>query len=69
LEPFGDFAARRHSVKPGITGLWQVSGRADTTYTERVRLDQEYVARHSLGLDLWILARTPIAVLRGTGAY
>jgi lipopolysaccharide/colanic/teichoic acid biosynthesis glycosyltransferase len=69
LEPFGDFATLRHSVKPGITGLWQVSGRADTTYTERVRLDQEYVARCSLGLDLWILARTPVAILRGVGAY
>jgi lipopolysaccharide/colanic/teichoic acid biosynthesis glycosyltransferase len=69
LEPFGDFAALRHSVKPGITGLWQVSGRADTTYIERVRLDQEYVARCSLGLDLLILARTPLAILRGVGAY
>jgi lipopolysaccharide/colanic/teichoic acid biosynthesis glycosyltransferase len=69
LEPFGDFAALRQTVKPGITGLWQVSGRADTTYTERVRLDQEYLAHWSLGLDLWIIACTPIAILRGVGAY
>jgi lipopolysaccharide/colanic/teichoic acid biosynthesis glycosyltransferase len=69
LELVGDFAALRHTVKPGITGLWQVSGRADTTYAERVRLDQAYVARCSLGLDLLILARTPIAILRGVGAY
>lgn len=49
---------RRFSVRPGMTGLWQVSGRSSTTDEERMRLDREYVNRWSLGLDLAILART-----------
>ncbi len=57
------------AVKPGITGLWQVSGRCDTTYAERVRLDCEYVRDRSLALDLAILRRTPAAALGGEGAY
>jgi lipopolysaccharide/colanic/teichoic acid biosynthesis glycosyltransferase len=66
---FGDFARLRHYVRPGITGLWQVSGRADTSYAQRVELDRHYVQTCSLRLDLLILLRTPIAVLRGVGAY
>ena len=56
------------SVRPGITGLWQVSGRNRTTYAERVRLDQFYVVNWSPWLDLYILARTVRAVLGGDGA-
>jgi lipopolysaccharide/colanic/teichoic acid biosynthesis glycosyltransferase len=56
-------------VKPGITGLWQVSGRAELSWNETVRLDLHYVQRWSLLLDLRILARTPGAVLRGRGAW
>lgn len=60
---------RRFAVKPGMTGLWQVSGRSACTDTQRIRLDLEYVDRRSLALDLTILARTiPVAVL-GKGAY
>jgi lipopolysaccharide/colanic/teichoic acid biosynthesis glycosyltransferase len=55
---------RRLDVRPGMTGLWQVSGRARLSMPEMVRLDVEYVDRCSLGLDLRILARTPAAVLR-----
>jgi lipopolysaccharide/colanic/teichoic acid biosynthesis glycosyltransferase len=60
---------RRLRVKPGITGLWQVSGRSQLGWQETVRLDAHYVDHWSLTLDLSILLRTPAAVLRGRGAY
>jgi len=56
------------SVTPGITGLWQVSGRNDTSYAQRVALDERYVERRSLGVDLWILLRTVKVVLSREGA-
>jgi len=56
-------------VHPGITGLWQVSGRSDTTYDERVQFDTYYVQNWSVWLDLVILARTVLVVLFGKGAY
>lgn len=56
-------------VKPGITGLWQVSGRNNTSYAERVRLDHYYVNNWSVWMDLWVLARTFPVVLWGNGAY
>lgn len=58
----------RFTVKPGMTGLWQVSGRNERTYEEMVRLDIEYAERRSLFLDLSILARTPFTVLARRGA-
>ena len=58
----------RFAVKPGMTGLWQVSGRNERTYEEMVRLDIEYAQRRSLFLDLSILARTPFTVLARRGA-
>jgi exopolysaccharide biosynthesis polyprenyl glycosylphosphotransferase len=60
---------RRLLVKPGITGLWQVSGRSDLSWEDTVRLDLQYVENWSLGLDLAVLARTVLTVLRGSGAY
>ncbi len=58
------------SVKPGITGLWQVSGRSDLSYDERVRIDMYYVRNYSIWLDLQILfIETLPAVLKGRGAY
>lgn len=66
---YGDAASIYSSVRPGITGPWQVSGRCDTGYQERVRLDAEYATNPSLRRDLVILMRTPAAVLRGRGAY
>ncbi|MDX1622825.1 MAG: sugar transferase [Gemmatimonadota bacterium] len=60
---------RRFAVKPGITGLWQVSGRSRLDDRRRIELDLLYVDRWSLRLDLQILARTVPAVLRGEGAY
>lgn len=56
------------SVKPGITGLWQVSGRSDTSYSERVSLDTYYVLNWSPWMDVWILVRTVYAVLFMRGA-
>ena len=60
---------RRLLVKPGITGLWQVSGRSDLTWEETVRLDLSYVENWSFGLDLSIIFRTIRAVLAREGAY
>ena len=60
---------RRLLVKPGLTGLWQVSGRSDLTWEESVRLDLRYVDNWCLGQDAAILRRTVRAVLRGRGAY
>ena len=60
---------RRLLVRPGITGLWQVSGRSDLPWEECVRLDLQYVDNWSLSLDAQILLRTTVAVLRHEGAY
>jgi len=57
------------SVRPGLTGLWQVSGRQLVSKADRIRLDAEYVRRMSLRLDLTILARTLFVVVSGHGAY
>ena len=56
-------------VRPGLTGLWQVSGRNDVPFAERVRMDEYYIRNWSIWLDAIILARTPGAVLKGRGAY
>jgi exopolysaccharide biosynthesis polyprenyl glycosylphosphotransferase len=68
-----EYGAMRHNlltVKPGITGLWQVSGRSDLTYGERVRLDMFYIRNYSIWLDLQILfVQTPVAVFKREGAY
>lgn len=68
-ELWDDRVARRQLVKPGITGLWQVSGRSDLTWDESVRLDLYYTENWSLGGDLLIIARTVIAVFGRRGAY
>ncbi len=57
------------TVLPGITGVWQVSGRSDITYEERVRLDMYYIRNWSIWLDLQLLLQTFPAVLKGRGAY
>ncbi len=66
---YGDLVRRRLAVKPGLTGLWQVSGRSDLPWEEAVRLDLRYVENWSLALDLQILWKTGSAVLNGSGAY
>lgn len=70
LECYAPWHHRRIlEVKPGITGLWQVTGRSRTTFNEMVRLDLKYVQQWSIWLDLKILLQTPKAVLMGEGAY
>ena len=69
VELYGDDVRRRLVVKPGLTGLWQVSGRSDLSWEESVRLDLRYVENWSLALDLLILWRTVFAVVRSSGAY
>lgn len=59
----------RHACRPGLTGLWQVSGRKETSWEERMKLDIEYVRHRSLTLDLAIIIRTIRVVFRGEGAY
>ncbi|MBN8525205.1 MAG: undecaprenyl-phosphate galactose phosphotransferase WbaP, partial [Planctomycetes bacterium] len=66
---YGERFALYQKVRPGLSGLWQVSGRNDTTYAERVALDCYYVRNWSVWLDLVILARTVRVVLLGKGAY
>ncbi|MFE1882027.1 sugar transferase [Streptomyces diastatochromogenes] len=69
VEEYTPDIKRRLLVKPGLTGLWQVSGRSDLPWDEAVRLDLGYVDNWSMGLDLSILLRTGSAVVRRTGAY
>ncbi|MBO0511796.1 sugar transferase [Streptomyces beijiangensis] len=66
---YGPDIRRRLLVKPGLTGLWQISGRSDLPWEEAVRLDLRYVEDWSLALDTMILWKTLRAVLRGQGAY
>jgi exopolysaccharide biosynthesis polyprenyl glycosylphosphotransferase len=66
---YGSYVRRRLVVKPGITGLWQVSGRSDLAWDEAVRLDLRYVENWSFALDLQILWKTGSAVVLGPGAY
>jgi exopolysaccharide biosynthesis polyprenyl glycosylphosphotransferase len=69
LEKFGKWQQNLLTVKPGITGLWQVSGRSDLSYEDRIRLDMHYIRNYTIWLDLHIVFRTIGAVLRGRGAY
>jgi lipopolysaccharide/colanic/teichoic acid biosynthesis glycosyltransferase len=64
---YGEAASRCFSVRPGLTGLWQVSGRNDVSYAERVRMDLDYVADISLARDVSIILKTARAVLGRTG--
>lgn len=66
---FGDADHRRHLTKPGLTGLWQVSGRKEVDWDERMRMDLEYVENWSPALDLVIVAKTAKVVISGKGAY
>ncbi len=67
LERYGDESGLFLHIKPGITGLWQVSGRNDVSYENRVQLDIYYIENWSIGLDLAILLRTIPAIFRKTG--
>ena len=69
LARYGDDATELLTVKPGITGLWQVSGRSDLGYADRARLDMEYVRTRSFWLDLRLLLLTLPTVIMKKGAY
>jgi len=69
VEGYSSDALRRLKVKPGLTGLWQVSGRSDLDWNETIRLDLSYVDNWSMRMDLQILTRTFQAVIGGRGAY
>ena len=56
------------SVKPGITGYWQVSGRSEINFDKRIKMDAAYVKKRSIFYDLWIILKTPWAMLSGKGA-
>ena len=66
---YEDWQLRRLAATPGMTGLWQVSGRSDLSFNEMVQIDVTYVESWSLGQDLVLLVKTPSAVLNGKGAY
>jgi lipopolysaccharide/colanic/teichoic acid biosynthesis glycosyltransferase len=69
LKKFGEAAWIFSAVKPGLTGYWQIQGRQEVSYDERVAMDLYYVQHWSLLLDLKILLMTPLRVVRGSGAY
>ncbi|MDR3139799.1 MAG: undecaprenyl-phosphate galactose phosphotransferase WbaP [Treponema sp.] len=69
VEKYGEDFKRIFSVKPGMTGLWQVSGRSNTDYAERVSFDTYYLQSWSVWLDFWVLYKTFGVVLWGKGAY
>jgi len=69
VDLYGDEARRRLLVKPGMTGLWQVSGRSDLTWDDTVRLDVYYVENWSITGDMVIIWKTAKAVVSSSGAY
>jgi len=66
---YGQYFSHYMHVRPGLTGLWQISGRNDTSYQTRVQLDVQYVAQRSFARDIGIIVRTIPAVLRSKGSY
>ena len=66
---YGKYSSLLHSVKPGMTGLWQVSGRNTIPYRRRIAINLYYVKHKSMCLDLWIIYKTVWAVLSGRGAF
>ena len=69
VQQYDDWVKNRLRAKPGMTGLWQVSGRTETSFSDYVRHDLFYIQNWSLSLDLWILWRTVRAVMSGEGAH
>jgi lipopolysaccharide/colanic/teichoic acid biosynthesis glycosyltransferase len=69
LAKYGPYQQQLLSVKPGLTGYWQVRGRQDVSYEERVAMDLHYIENWSLIMDLKILGKTPLVILRREGAF
>lgn len=66
---YGDFLNERLMIRPGLTGLWQISGRQNVDYQARIAIDRDYLKRRSLTFDVMILIKTLPAVVRGEGAH
>jgi len=64
---YGEWEKQRLAVKPGITGLYQVTARDRVPFQEMVRIDLDYIRRRSLSLDLWIILRTAAVMAQGDG--
>lgn len=69
IKYYGEKAAKILSIRPGLTGLWQVSGRSDTSYSKRVLLDEEYINNQSLALDIKLVLKTIPVMISSKGAY
>lgn len=69
LEKYGKRADYILTAKPGLSGMWQISGRSETSYEERITLDAYYIQNWSVWLDIWIIMKTVFVVLKGKGAY
>ena len=69
LQKYGEHQELVLTVQPGITGYWQVHGRQEVSYDERVRMDIDYIRNWRMGMDLKLLCLTPWRVIRGRGAY
>lgn len=68
LDRYGKFKFERIKLRPGLTGFWQVNGRCATDYEERIQMDKFYMYKCSIWMDLIILLKTPVRVLKGEGA-
>ena len=68
VEKYGEYEDKLFSVTPGLTGYWQANGRSDTTYEERVQMDMYYIDNRSLWLDIKIIFKTVISVIKKEGA-
>ena len=69
LEKYGQYANYVLSVTPGLSGMWQISGRSETVYEERIAYDTYYIQNWSVWLDIWIIIKTIWVVINGKGAY
>jgi lipopolysaccharide/colanic/teichoic acid biosynthesis glycosyltransferase len=69
MQKYDQWGLNLLTLKPGITGLWQVSGRSDVSYQERVRMDMYYIRNWNLWFDIYLLFQTIPAVLASKGAY
>ncbi len=69
LEKYGKKSDFILTVQPGLSGFWQISGRSDTGYEERITLDSYYIHNWSVWLDIWIIIKTVYVVIKGKGAY
>ncbi len=71
LPKYGEYIDKVLTIKPGITGLWQVSGRNDIPYSRRIQIDLYYAKNHGFWLDIWIIIKTigVVIVPKNNGAY